>query len=116
MISRSGPGRDGLVRVTFTLPSDTRGPVSVVGDFNDWDPYAHPMPETPDGRRTVTVEVPAGYSFAFRYLGHGGCWFDDPQADAHDHRGGVLNIRSARSKGASFAPDPDWLTPLPQLV
>lgn len=33
----------GRTRVTFILPEDTPdGPVSVVGDFNHWNPAAHP--------------------------------------------------------------------------
>ncbi|MER5757750.1 hypothetical protein [Streptomyces sp. NPDC002082] len=31
-------------QVTFILPEDTPdGPVSVVGDFNHWNPAAHPL-------------------------------------------------------------------------
>ena len=35
---------DGLVTVTFILPSNVAGaPISVVGNFNDWQPYRHPL-------------------------------------------------------------------------
>ena len=41
MVKTTKLRRDGKVRVTFTLPqSDPSGPVSVVGDFNDWNPFA----------------------------------------------------------------------------
>jgi hypothetical protein len=44
MIKTSKPRRDGMVRVTFALPVDEPAAgVSVVGDFNDWDPYANPL-------------------------------------------------------------------------
>jgi hypothetical protein len=42
------PTHDGRVlklhssKVTFVLPGEVR-PVSVVGDWNDWDPMAHPV-------------------------------------------------------------------------
>jgi hypothetical protein len=28
----------------------------------------------------------------FRYLADGGHWFDDPQADVHDHEGALLML------------------------
>ncbi|MFI7444901.1 hypothetical protein [Nonomuraea indica] len=40
---------DGLLDVTFTLPAELSGPISVVGDFNDWDPYA----DQPSQRRAA---------------------------------------------------------------
>ncbi|MCF3178558.1 isoamylase early set domain-containing protein [Streptomyces polychromogenes] len=75
----------GRTQVTFVLPEDTPdGPVSVVGDFNHWDPAAHPLTSRGDGRRTATVVLPAHGHHSFRYLAAGGHWFDDDQADAHD--------------------------------
>jgi 1,4-alpha-glucan branching enzyme len=97
MITRGKPGKNGLVRIVFTLPAEVGGPTSVVGDFNDWDPHAHPMASGADGRPSVTIEVPQGLSFAFRYLREGGVWFDDPDADEHDHRGGILHIPAGRT-------------------
>ncbi|MFI6600535.1 isoamylase early set domain-containing protein [Nonomuraea sp. NPDC050536] len=92
MITRSAPDKDGLVTITFTLPAEVSGPISVVGEFNDWDPYAHPMTIGTDGRHTTTVQVPQGQSYAFRYLREGGAWSDDPEADAYDHRGGIVHV------------------------
>jgi hypothetical protein len=44
MVKTSKPRRDGMVRVTFTLPvGEPAAAVSVVGDFNDWDPLANPL-------------------------------------------------------------------------
>ena len=44
LIKTAKPGHDGTVRVTFALPTDSPGgAVSVVGDFNNWDPFAHPL-------------------------------------------------------------------------
>lgn len=78
MIKTARPGRDGTVRVTFALPADQPGgPVSVVGDFNNWDPFSHPLRRRANGTRSATVTVPAGSTLRFRYLGDGGLWFDD---------------------------------------
>ncbi|MEW2418186.1 isoamylase early set domain-containing protein [Streptomyces sp. NPDC046866] len=75
----------GRTQVTFVLPEDTpAGPVSVVGDFNHWDPYAHPLTPRGDGTRTATVALSANSSHAFRYLAAGDYWFNDPAADHHD--------------------------------
>ncbi|MFJ3175367.1 isoamylase early set domain-containing protein [Streptomyces roseus] len=71
--------------VTFVLPADTPpGPVSVVGDFNDWQPGAHTLQPRPDGVRAVTIPLPANSVHSFRYLAAGDYWFDEGQADGHD--------------------------------
>lgn len=83
---------DGDVAVTFVLDDDTDGPVSVVGDFNDWTPGTHPLRRRSNGTRSVTVRLPVGERVRFRYLGAGGRWFDDPQADGHDEHGSLLEL------------------------
>ena len=78
MIKTSRPGRDGTIRVTFALPIDNPGgAVSVVGDFNDWNPYTHPLRKRANQTRSAAVTVQAGSTLHFRYLGEGGVWFDD---------------------------------------
>jgi hypothetical protein len=78
MIKTSKPRRDGTVRVTFTLPvEEPASAVSVVGDFNDWDPFAHPLKIRANRTRSASVTVPSGSTLRFRYLADGGRWFDD---------------------------------------
>lgn len=79
MLKRNGD------RITFVLPGDT-GPVSVVGDFNGWDPAVHPLRKRSNGTRSVTVEVRPG-RHAFRYLASGGAFFDEADADALEANG-----------------------------
>jgi 1,4-alpha-glucan branching enzyme len=82
VIKTTKPGRDGAVRVTFALPVDEpRGAVSVVGDFNDWNPFAHPLRKRTNGTRSAAVTVPAGTTLRFRYLAEGGRWFNDETAE-----------------------------------
>lgn len=89
MIRRQKKGNQ--VRLTFALPHDTHhGPVSVVGDFNDWTPGTHTLVKRSNGTRSVVVSVPAG-THRFRYLGQGGHWFDDAEADGYDHHGGLVH-------------------------
>jgi len=85
--------RNGTVRVTFALPRDTpRGAVSVVGDFNSWDPFAHPLQRRTNGTRSATVTVPAGRTLHFRYLAEGGIWFDDDAVSHKDAQGGYVTV------------------------
>ena len=85
MIKTTKPGLDGIVRVTFALPADEpRGAVSVVGDFNDWNPFAHPLRPRTNGTRSAAVTVPVGATLRFRYLAEGGLWFNDESAHAKD--------------------------------
>ncbi|RKE17215.1 isoamylase early set domain-containing protein [Streptomyces sp. TLI_171] len=79
-------------RVTFVLPADhPAGEASVVGDFNDWRPGAHPLTARQDGSRAVTVALPHDQRLAFRYLAHGDQWFDEDGADGHDGRNSLLH-------------------------
>jgi 1,4-alpha-glucan branching enzyme len=76
---------NGEVLVTFMI--EDQRPVSVVGDFNRWDPHRDPFVEELDGRRYVTVSVPADTVTSFRYLADAGEFFDDPVADRHEPNG-----------------------------
>jgi hypothetical protein len=72
-------------QLTFTLAADTPpGPVSVVGDFNDWTPGRHQLRHLRDGTRSVSVRVPAAKTVRFRYLAVDGYWFDDPAVPERD--------------------------------
>ena len=60
LIKTTKPGRNGTVRVTFALSADDPlGAVSVVGNFNDWDPFAHPLRRRVNGTRSAAVTVKA---------------------------------------------------------
>jgi hypothetical protein len=84
MIRRERKGDQ--VKITFALPDDELdGRVSVVGDFNEWTPGVHILAKRGNGTRSVAVSLPKNATHRFRYLGEGGRWFDDPDADArHD--------------------------------
>jgi 1,4-alpha-glucan branching enzyme len=78
--------RDGATKVVFSLP-DGGEPVSVVADFNGWDPLAHPMRRRSNGVRSVAVMLPPGTCARFRYLAASGQFFDDPDGDGVEPNG-----------------------------
>ena len=73
--------------ITFVLPEDV-GQVSVVGDWNGWDPFAHPLRRRSNGTRSVSVRLGPG-AHAFRYLADGGRWLDEPDASVEADRHGT---------------------------
>ncbi|MFI1279835.1 hypothetical protein ACH4U5_03600 [Streptomyces sp. NPDC020858] len=77
--------RKDRTEVTFVLRGDQPpGPVSVVGDFNGWEPGVHTLVPRKDGQRAVTVAVPNGSTHSFRYLAAGDYWFNDESVGDHD--------------------------------
>jgi hypothetical protein len=105
----SGDGQD----VSFILDTDER--VSVIGDFNRWDPHAHPLVADASGRRVATASLAPG-SYAFRYLAEGGRFFDDPDADSYADNGygethGVLDIDPGPDAPHKIAPAPPVTKP-----
>ena len=78
-------------KIQFVIPDDVHeGPVSAVGNFNNWKPGAHKLVKRRNGTRSVSVAVPAGETISFRYLGEGGVWFDDPDADVITAEGSLI--------------------------
>lgn len=84
--------KDAKTKVTFSLPIDESTPsISVVGDFNGWQPGKHELTPRRNGIRSVTLTLPSG-THHFRYLGTGGVWLDDVEADGIDSQGSVLVV------------------------
>lgn len=93
MIKVSKAVRDGSVRVTFALPaSEPAGPVSVVGNFNNWNPFSHPLRKRSNGTRSTVVTIVPGSTLYFRYLGEGGHWFDDEAAHEIGDQGAAISV------------------------
>lgn len=77
-----------VCKVTFELPKAAvsgAGKVSVVGDFNDWrTEKALSLKRQKDGRFAVTLELPVGRAYRFRYLIDGERWENDWAADRYE--------------------------------
>ncbi len=81
MLKIQAAGNTATVKVTFALPVEqATSQVSVLGDFNDWDPLAHPLKKRSNGTRSVSVELPEG-EYRFKYLDEDGVWFCEPELD-----------------------------------
>jgi 1,4-alpha-glucan branching enzyme len=77
------PGAKGATKVTFSLPKDVPADrVAVCGDFNDWDPSAHPMRRYKDGHFAVAINLTEG-QYRYRFLLDGTKWENDWEAESY---------------------------------
>ena len=54
-------GRRPLHLVDFIYMAPEAKSVALIGDFNKWEPNAHPMTRMPDGGWRIRVELPHGH-------------------------------------------------------
>jgi hypothetical protein len=88
MIKRTPLNGGGEVKVQFVLPEERlHGKVSVVGEFNDWDPTALPLRKRANGTRSASIVLETGRRYAFRYVGEGDRWYDEETADSAEPNG-----------------------------
>ncbi len=79
---RTRPLKNHRTKVTFTLPATPElSHVSVVGEFNDWDPHDLPMKRLKDGRFQASVALPADERHEFLYLANDGRHLLDDHCD-----------------------------------
>lgn len=85
----------GLVRVDFTLTAPEVSRVFVVGDWNSWDPKAHPLSDKDgDGVWEGTIRLQAGKEYRYQFHIDGKDWIADPESPLkiHDGFGGWNSI------------------------
>jgi hypothetical protein len=81
MLHKISSPKPGHVRVVFELPASLWADrVSVVGDFNGWDPTATPLRQDRHGIWQAELDLPVGRRYAFHYL-IDGRWCTDYHAD-----------------------------------
>ena len=101
MLSESAPltavlprvyARRDLHHVNFFCAAPKAQHVTLVGDFNDWDPAATPLCRMPDGRWLASPELPHGYH-QYLFLVDGRPVLD-PKANgiACDNRNGRVSV------------------------
>ena len=86
MIKKQLQKKQNRVKVTFVLPGDhDHGNVSVVGDFNGWNPSANTFGKRSNNTFSTAVDVGQGERHAFRYVTETGEWLNDDDADSFEH-------------------------------
>lgn len=88
MIRKKPVPNNGHVKVTFVLPADhPYGKVSVVGDFNGWDPTAQPFIRRSNKTYSTSAVLELGRRYVFRYFCEDGIWVNDTEADGYEPSG-----------------------------
>jgi len=73
-----------VCEVSFSVSKDIGADaVSLVGEFNDWNPRTHPMRKSKDGGFSITIKLETGREYQFRYLLDGHRWENDSEADKY---------------------------------
>ncbi len=83
------------VTVQFVFEAPKAQEVSVVGDWNRWDPEAQRMRgPNGDGRWKIEIQVQRGREFRYQFLVDGERWLPDPEAPlkVEDGFGGFSSI------------------------
>ncbi|MCK0161745.1 isoamylase early set domain-containing protein [Allomuricauda sp. F6463D] len=71
-----------VCKVTFTVPVEEAKMVSVVGDFNEWNPKKSSLKKLKNGTFKGTFDLPIENSFEFRYLVDDN-YINDTEADRY---------------------------------
>lgn len=88
-------------KVTFRIPSELGKQASqaaVVGEFNGWDSTAWPMKKLKNGSFSLSMSLPAGKTYQFRYLMDDNNWISEMEADGYaycpfgDCENSILNL------------------------
>ena len=77
-------GAKGTASVTFTVEPAVGGTgAAVCGDWNDWDAGRDQMEPAAGGGFTLTLAIPRGRIYRFRYLVDGERWENDWAPDGY---------------------------------
>ena len=81
------------VAVTFeTMMCPDAKTLHLVGDFNDWNPDAHPMKQRKDGTWSITLRLTKHRDWQYRYVVNGADWVtDDEDGDTAPNPYGSVN-------------------------
>ena len=91
MIKKTAIKGSDKVSITFETHRPQARSVAVAGDFNEWDPAAHPMKQRRDGAWFITLRLPKKRDWQYRFVIDGTEWVTDEenQATAPNPYGGV---------------------------
>jgi 1,4-alpha-glucan branching enzyme len=75
-----------VCKVTFTLPKEAAGAagqVCIVGDFNNWKEKSTPLKKLKNGSFKITLDLPCGREYQYRFLMDNQIWENDWTADKY---------------------------------
>lgn len=78
-VLHNAPRRSNLIAVTLTLKDPGARSVSVVGDWNGWNPTAQPMQKS-DGLWEIELHLKRGQDYQYQFLVNSDNWIPNPQA------------------------------------
>ena len=70
-----------VCKVTFSIEAKDASAVSVVGDFNSWNPKYGELSKLKNGTFKATFDLPKDASYEFKYLVDND-YVNDPEADS----------------------------------
>ena len=74
-----------ICRVTFKYSNPEKAERAVLaGEFNNWSTRKAAMKKLKNGSFSVTLSLPAGSSYPFRYLLNESTWVNDEAADSYE--------------------------------
>jgi 1,4-alpha-glucan branching enzyme len=84
MLKKSYSKTGTACRVTFKYENEEQAGTAVLaGEFNGWSLLETPMKKLKDNSFSVSLSLPAGQSYRFRYVLDGGVWVNDTEADSY---------------------------------
>ena len=84
-VIKKAADKNDKVKVSFVMPySEGQPAMSVVGDFNDWQPGATKMIKRNNGTCSVSITLDPDQRYLFRYYTEDGAWVNDEAADAYE--------------------------------
>ncbi len=82
MLNKRPGSTPDTMAVTFELPEEIWAQtIHLVGDFNGWNRYSHPLVHNASGHWQIVLELKRGMSYQYRYLVDGNDWRNDCNAD-----------------------------------
>ena len=75
-----------VCKVTFIMPKEavkSAEKVTIVGDFNNWDKKTLPLKRLKTGTFKITIDLPCGKEYQYRYLVDNSIWENDWAADKY---------------------------------
>jgi 1,4-alpha-glucan branching enzyme len=73
-----------ICKVTFRVTKEAAkgaSTITLVGDFNQWNETINPLKSSKNGDFSITIEVPIGKEFQYRYLYDNKHWENDWDAE-----------------------------------